>query len=192
MKIIDDVFPEVIQDYIEELVLRDSTFSWNFLDDVTFTEKNNKERVQSIAGFVHMSVDDGKINPQSSVGVLMHVPMLMICDKFGLNISTLSRQRWGMYLPQPNPPLHHNPHIDDQTRHHVVVLYYVNDSDGDTFFFDKNKNVTDRVTPKKGRAILFDGKNYHASSSPTKNVRVTLNLNFHGKDRDIYTSGVPN
>jgi hypothetical protein len=69
-------------------------------------------------------------------------------------------------------------------------LYYLNDSDGDTFIFDKTLKDTPkvtsdtkyeiikRITPKKGRAILFDGNKYHSSSGPTKGVRCILNFNL--------------
>lgn len=189
MKIIDDVVPEVIQDYLEDLVTKDSTFPWTFLDDVTFPS-SSLEKVQSVYGFAHMSIDRGNVNLESKVGFVTHVPVIMMCEKFGLNIKQLTRQRWGMYLPTPYRTEHHNVHVDDRDNNHVVLLYYVNDSDGDTFFFDEDNKIVDKVTPKKGRAVVFPGKTFHASSSPTKNVRVTMNLNFHGHNRDIYTSAV--
>jgi len=189
MKIIDDVVPEVIQDYLEDLVTKDSTFPWTFLDDVTFPS-SSLSKVQSVYGFAHTSIDMGNVDPRSSVALLTHVPVLMMCEKFGLNVKQLTRQRWGMYLPTPHRTEHHNVHIDDPDNNHVVLLYYVNDSDGDTFFFDENKKIVDRITPKKGRAVVFPGKTFHASSSPTEHVRVAMNLNFHGHNRDIYTSTV--
>ena len=189
MKIIDDVVPEVIQDYLENLATKDSTFPWTFLDDVTFLD-SSPDKVRSVYGFAHTSIDRGSVDPRSSVALLTHVPVLMMCEKFGLNVKQLTRQRWGMYLPTPDKTEHHNVHIDDPDNNHVVLLYYVNDSDGDTFFFDENKKIVDRITPKKGRAVVFPGKTFHASSSPTEHVRVAMNLNFHGHNRDIYTSAV--
>jgi hypothetical protein len=76
---------------------------------------------------------------------------------------------------------------------HTVCLYYVNDSDGDTFIFDKTSddikgrrdifertkfNVLKRVTPKKGRVVLFNGNRYHSSSGPTKDVRCIINFDI--------------
>ena len=66
------------------------------------------------------------------------------------------------------------PHIDMPIPH-LVCLYYVNDSDGDTFFFNETFNeerepeqftIMERVAPKKGRAVIFDGLRYHGSNCP--------------------------
>ena len=125
--------------------------------------------------FGHLSIDN--FNIVSNVGMVFEIPMAIISDSFGLNRQNLIRERFGMYLPLANTSLHNNPHVDMQEPHNVV-LYYVNDSDGDTFFFDENKNIMERMTPKKGTAIMFDGKTFHASSNPSSKPRITLNLNF--------------
>lgn len=74
----------------------------------------------------------------------------------------------------------------------------MNDTDGDTLFSSYNdgefsdnlsegekfsivnssNNIQKRVTPKKGRCVVFDGRIYHASSTPTIDDRFVLNYNF--------------
>ena len=81
--------------------------------------------------------------------------------------------------------LYHTPHVDfDQP--HWTILYYVNDSDGATYFF-KNKydgtsqklEIQEKVEPRQGRFVLFDGLQYHASSNPQYNEkRCVVNFNF--------------
>jgi hypothetical protein len=75
---------------------------------------------------------------------------------------------------------------------HLVVLYYVVDSDGDTLIVDKTRegnieeyhhnvedyNIIQRVKPKRGRAVIFDGKYYHTAEQPTQNMRCIINFNI--------------
>ena len=71
----------------------------------------------------------------------------------------------------------HNAHVDQEFPHDVV-LYYINDADGDTFFFDKDKNIIHRETPERGKLVIFDGSTFHSSSAPSTNIRMTLNINY--------------
>jgi hypothetical protein len=78
------------------------------------------------------------------------------------------------------------PHVDDNTDH-LVLLYYINDSDGDTLLYsnkyeEKNDNemiVEHRISPKAGRAVLFDGRTYHSFYYPNiHNMRSVININI--------------
>jgi hypothetical protein len=80
------------------------------------------------------------------------------------------------------------PHIDTD-RDHKVFLYYVNDADGDTILFNEMKEdgkptptkFTEkrRVTPKRGRGLVFDGSNYHAPTAPVSSIyRCVINIDF--------------
>ena len=65
-----------------------------------------------------------------------------------------------------------------------IFLYYADDSDGDTFFFNENfgakeYTVLKRSSPKKGKGVLFDNSIVHASSPPRLHERrMTLNFVF--------------
>ena len=70
-------------------------------------------------------------------------------------------------------------HLDKPSKGYMSLLYYVNDSDGDTIFFDKNIRMIKRVNPKKNRAILFDSNILHAGSNPIKSKkRIVINTIF--------------
>jgi hypothetical protein len=111
--------------------------------------------------------------------------------------NNLVRMRANLTLNAAGSSLqHHLPHIDTW-RPHWVAIYYVNDSDGDTIIFnetndtynsgqtDINKSLSNnftikrRVTPKKGKVLIFEGKYYHTSSWPTVNkCRSVININL--------------
>ena len=95
--------------------------------------------------------------------------------------------------PIPNPPLHYVPHTDCQESKNDVwsAIYYPHDSTGDTFLFEEQVDEVstcerrshewkyiDRVSPKKGRLILFPARQYHCGSPPEKDRRMLINFNF--------------
>ena len=77
------------------------------------------------------------------------------------------------------------PHCDANTNL-ISALYYVNNSDGDTYFFDKFKgddvkdlNILKKVSPKENRIIFFPSNQYHAGSNPIdNNKRIVINFMF--------------
>lgn len=86
----------------------------------------------------------------------------------------------------------HVPHVDAFFPHYTV-LYYVNDSDGDTFLYNEKAPVVDvgvvpeypdmfnvaaSFAPKMGRALIFNGLTYHSSSPPQlTSHRIAININ---------------
>lgn len=78
-----------------------------------------------------------------------------------------------------NPNAHNTPHIDGDIEH-WVALYYVNNSDGDTFIFDNDGlTVKQRITPQQGQVVIFDGSTLHAGMHPrTTDYRIVINFNF--------------
>ena len=76
---------------------------------------------------------------------------------------------------------YYQPHIDFPYKG-ITAIYYVNDCDGDTFFFKKEENklkIIKQISPKKGSLIYFDNTIFHAGQPPfNSNLRAILNLNF--------------
>ena len=81
------------------------------------------------------------------------------------------RIKANLLQPHPDAGEHHPWHIDS-TNSYTSMIYYINDSDGDTFI---NKVDTQRITPKANTAVIFPSNLWHASSNPTKGRRMVLN-----------------
>lgn len=87
---------------------------------------------------------------------------------------------------------HYNiPHYDYAKADAWSLIYYIDDSDGDTFIFNEFQDLKDktyrpekltiaeRITPKKNRAVLFESARYHASSNPIETkARFVYNFIF--------------
>jgi len=177
MKVIDDVMPVVMQDQLID-ICTSAEFMWGLLPDATFmkddplAKKMNKPQYPS---FCHLAIMDYRSNT-STAGIISSM-LLCMSDKAEIDPKTLYRARFGLYLPIKDAPEHNNIHVD-MHQPHTVCLYYVNNSDGDTFFFDNNRKVVERVSPKKGRMVIFDGLTLHASSMPSNGYRISLNLGY--------------
>ena len=177
MRVIDDVMPAVMQDQLHDICIQPD-FMWSFLPDVTYdnremlAKKMNKPQYPS---FSHLAMKD--YMPKTNVCGMISSHILCISDKAGLDPGIVYRARFGLYLPIADASLHNNMHVDMKVPH-TVALYYVNDADGDTFFFDSNREIVDRISPKKGRMVVFDGLTLHASSMPSKNHRISLNIGY--------------
>ena len=73
-------------------------------------------------------------------------------------------------------------HPDMTHKDFISVLYYANDSDGDTFFFEGSECVY-RKSPVKGTAVIYPSSMLHAGSTPTKTeTRVVINMVFAPKN----------
>lgn len=167
--------PTPIQ-YQWELALLKSNFSWNFLVDATSPNQYELDSVSAVNSFGSILFDksDNYISPEFPQ---FYGGLFIINDIINKKIDDLYRFRVGLFYPVVEKKLHHKKHTDFSFNH-LTVLYYVNDSDGDTFFFDDDGNIIDRIKPKKGRIVAFDGKQLHASSSPSENIRVAVNINY--------------
>jgi hypothetical protein len=81
---------------------------------------------------------------------------------------------------------YNEPHVDnnDSNQKATSIIYYANDSDGETVFFNEfysaetqKLTVAQRVMPKRNRIAVFDSERYHASSNPIANGARTV-INF--------------
>jgi hypothetical protein len=188
---IDDVIPRLYQDQIEAETTSDK-MAW-------FWTRESSRRVAvdaSYGGFSHVAYRFNEPNAQPSTLTALLLPLLYsFCEKAGVPFKSLLRIRLGLFTQNAAGGPYHNPHVDFYLPHYNA-LYFVNDSDGDSFVFNETYDevsleqsveytretkftVARQVSPKKGRMIGFDGRHYHASMHPMQSShRIAIAFSF--------------
>lgn len=174
VQIIDDVVAPLYRDRIEAMMTH-IQFPWTFLNEVTYRGTDSLKSVdpnaKGTAGFAHLFYDRASGHESRYWDFAFPLLLSFVGEQF-----ELMRVKGGLLLPTKTG--YNMPHIDAECPH-TTALYYVNDSDGDTFFFNNDGEVCNRVTPKKGRVVIFDGLTHHASSCPIESShRLVINFNY--------------
>jgi len=174
MKILDDFLAEDDAALVSD-ILHDQRFPWYYLDNISGYD-GVSETFQY--GFYHLLYHepDGGV----SSALFEHLAPLWQASDAATGL-TMYRARAGMSTNLGTPGVAHA-HVDYKNPH-TVVLYYLNDSDGDTVIYDGDPDsgltVVERVPPKANRAVVFDGLRFHSSSYPTNCARRTvININY--------------
>ena len=174
--IIDDCIDKSYQNTVEDTLRFNTDFRWVYHDNLV------EDGDHQLIGFSHMFILNGESCSDFS-GLLMPL-VYEACDNAKLNISKVLRARCFLQTPGVREHEYDQMHVDIPDFHNVC-LYYVNDSDGDTYFSEKMYGdpvgeyvINTTVSPKNGRCVFFDGLRFHASSKPTQNSRFVINYNF--------------
>jgi hypothetical protein len=186
IRIIDNVIPKDYQDKLETYFLG-TNFPWFFTSDIVGGGEF------SGVGFSHSLITLDKKNKSPAYE---HVISLVnqISNKIKINISAIHGRSF-LQIPSRSSKYNDLFHVDIDEPH-LVYLYYVNNSDGNTIIskekFEKNKclikpkdykpKILQEVCPKKGRVVVFDGSLYHAAGIPKKNPRCILNFSVVAND----------
>jgi hypothetical protein len=191
IKIYDDILEVSESDHIEKC-LKDPRFPWFFVDtefastvlpEYSLLDSDINTQETTLLG--HSFYLDGK---QESINYKISD---FILDRFigrsGISFNSLVRSKANLQFKSAelNRSNYTTPHVDSLTPHHVLI-YYVNNSDGNTVIFDRvlgqdktEYKIIKEIEPKKGRFLLFDGKHYHAAKfALINNVRININFNI--------------
>jgi len=165
--IIENFLPDPVQTGLERALLHHN-FPWFFYANTNAGDAIT--RGDDVPQFVHGFIQDGRsLSDFSDIAQSVVQPL-------GLSDSDILRAKANI-LARESVPMVHPRHIDEPSPH-LVMIYYVNDADGDTCLF-QGQDILHRITPKRGRAVIFDGRTHHASSSPVKaRFRVVMNFNL--------------
>lgn len=176
IEVYDDIIPIELQDYFYAIVYG-KVGDIEIFPSIDFKikyEKTAKIDGQEPISFMHILKSDAESSEHLANFSL--IPQ-MTCAKINVPMRDLIYARMFLTMPYNTSLTHHDPHIDMQYPH-IAVIYYLNDADGDTIFFDNKNNIIKTVTPKKGRVAVFDGSIMHAAGIPSKGPRCIVNYNI--------------
>ncbi len=176
----DKVLPNSMSNLMESIVISEK-FPWNFLMDSAEGNSVNSHKTYS---FFHTVLRDSQ--PQSPYFDVFNLGAIQIMEKFDINISQKRPFRIRLALQTAyGIPVVNTPHIDAPFPHQVIV-YYFNDSEGNTFLYNEDNTIFKEVAPKRNRAIYFDGLILHSSSKPVNNAaRVIMNIDICGVNEKL-------
>jgi len=174
--ILDDVIPEHLQDYFELSILGKSGDK-QMHPTVPLKVKYELSANEQYApmSFVHLL--------KSSHTLSEHLPNFslipqLVCAEIGKQMKDIIVGRIFVVTPYDTQLAHYSPHVD-LPFDHLVVLYYVNDADGDTVFFNEKNEIIKSVSPKRGRVVAFDGSIYHGGGVPKNGPRCAINFDVY-------------
>ena len=176
IEIIDNFISSVYEDYLENLIT-DATLPlyYNKHTLSTYYSVPGKENPQFTHGFFrdnevrssYMTHIEPIIFYLMAKTEILRLKNLVKC-KLNLNYQDLS------YAENEHYPVH-----IDNIEKGITAIYYINDSDGNTLFFDKDYKIIESVAPKKGRIVCFDNQILHAGQPPKQSLyRAVINFNW--------------
>lgn len=186
-KVFDKILDTNTENIMEQITTSGS-FPWFFCPATN--HENNIEELKYLDNmidspmFCHIVVQDGEDN--SPFCNIVKDICSTITYNIGLDNYSLKKCKINFQYPNLKDKNHYNcPHTDFSTdESFLTVLYYVNESTGSTFIFDKEYNILDIIEPKKGRFVVMDGDTIHAGSNPMSNYRIVINFNIFFEEKN--------
>lgn len=176
ISVLDNVISEKYSLYLFERI---AALPWTFVPNLSY---GNTDTYDSAGfSFTFFLDEKYKYNQERTTVVPEYnyiIPLLLEAfEKFNINasIKNVFRSRARLTMNKEKSSVEAK-HID-YSFPHLVLLYYINNTDGDTVIYEGDK-IVERITPRRRRCVLFDGSMMHASSSSTQSPRMVLNTNL--------------
>lgn len=120
--------------------------------------------------FLYINQPGGTSLATISNPTLFSLVYILLCNS-NLSNKNIQRIKINTIFPFPkNTEKNYGPiHIDNNKKESISIIYYLHNTDGDTVFFDENSNnpkIIKRVSPRQGRAVVFDSNIPHAGCCP--------------------------
>ena len=194
--IFDDIISESDQNKLEEYV-KISNLKWNYQHNIT-GQYGGTDSLELPANVLKgMDITDNNISN------IINSIKLNLLNK--LNMEFVKDYRYKINWTTPitkNYDFKNLIHVDMNVDH-IAIVYYINDTDGNTIFLNNKKGnsaeshqnnfkginlddfeIVNKISPKKGRAVIFDGNIYHYGEYPTITDRFIINFDLVGKQKN--------
>lgn len=199
--VVENFFPKIQERLLEVLTLglyRDITWYYKHQPEfdgikLAYDFRKNDENIidLDVGLFRHRIIENRQIHSSVYESHFSNLKFL-IEENFKVEVELFERMYFNLTTPIGIKTKKYGlPHTDMKDTQCKILIYYINDSDGDTVIFDEyyeggelnpeKKTISQRITPKKSRAVMFDSNRYHAASWPSENTRRILNVNFRVK-----------
>jgi len=176
--VIEDFIKKEQQDHIEKLLLHSRSLPVYYQPGTTPRPEFINDKVIDTPQFVHQFVSFNKAVSPFWIDVKPIYNKL--CELFNEQMFIV-RCKMNFNYPHRNynKDSFHNPHVDSPYKEVLACIYYVNDSDGDTVFFNEKDEVCKAVTPKKGSICYFNSNIVHTGQPPFETkMRSIINFNI--------------
>lgn len=180
--VIDNIFPNKLSDIIEQLITNKSCkYTIDPFTIINHSDNNQSEYFDGLQ-LVNLFMENGQFTTKG-VSHFFLLPLQLACLQRNLlfSLNKILRAKVNVKLRQNSNKntLINPPHKDNINYPHLIGIYYVNDSDGDTIIYDSNDEPIKNISPKKGRFLFMNGNRLHSASHPTKtDKRMVINYNL--------------
>jgi hypothetical protein len=183
--IYEDIISKDKQNILEEYFLN-KIIRWDTINNTPYIESYNRQKVLS----------SEKIKDDYIKSIILEIEK-NVSLKINKSIHTNYRYKVNLLKSEDyekSKNIKETIHID-RYEPHISMIYYINDSDGDTKFYKLNDgNILEcmkyiqkeeynrftqikSISPKKGKVVVFDGLIPHQSTYPKKGNRYVINFN---------------
>lgn len=172
----DNLIPQDLQNFYTNIIYGklDNSEIFPLVDFKVKYEPTAKDEYNEPISFMHILKSNAELS--NHLANFSQIPQI-VCAHLNLNLQDILYARIFLTIPYCTNQEYHNPHID-LPYFHYNLIYYVNDATGDTVLFDDSNNIIKKITPKKGRVVLFPGNILHGAGIPKEKSRCIINFNL--------------
>ena len=182
-EVFDNLLSEQEENKIESSAV--TNFIWGYIPNITLGNNNEYQRVNKFLTPEQYDRDTDWVGfasdiLKSSNPNIFNSLINKSCDQIGYKCKGIYRGQAFLQIPQRSKPASSRVHLNRYVEH-LVLLYYVNDCDGDTVLFGDGDEEKVRISPKRGKVLLFDGSIRHCASSPSNAHRCVITFDLFGE-----------